>query len=72
MRYFAPLPSGTPGWFVERDTRRRRAAHAGGILPRLRTTEVAEFKRYDLNGDGLLDRAELVRRGRLPGGGRGA
>ncbi len=67
LRYFAPLADGTPGWFVERDADGDAQLTLSEFSPRLRTTEVAEFKRYDLNGDGLLTAAELLRAGSKSG-----
>jgi hypothetical protein len=61
LRYFAPLANGTPGWFVERDADGDAQLTLSEFSPRLRATEVAEFKRYDINGDGLLTAAELAR-----------
>ncbi len=61
LRYFAPLPSGTPGWFIERDADGDAQLTLTEYSPRLRAPEVAEFKRYDTNGDGLLTAAELTR-----------
>lgn len=60
-RYFAPLANGTPGWFVERDADGDAQLTLSEYSPRLRATEVAEFKRYDVNGDGLLTTTELAR-----------
>jgi uncharacterized protein (DUF2141 family) len=62
-RYFAPLTSGLPGWFVERDADGDAQLTLSEYSPRLRTTEVAEFKRFDTNGDGVLTPAELTRTG---------
>jgi hypothetical protein len=62
-RYFAPLTSGLPGWFVERDADGDAQLTLSEYSPRLRTTEVAEFKRFDTNGDGVLTAAELTRGG---------
>jgi hypothetical protein len=62
-RYFAPLTSGLPGWFVERDADGDAQLTLSEYSPRLRTTEVAEFKRFDTNGDGVLTPAELTRAG---------
>jgi hypothetical protein len=62
-RYFAPLASGLPGWFVERDADGDAQLTLSEYSPRLRTTEVAEFKRFDTNGDGVLTPAELTRAG---------
>jgi Ca2+-binding EF-hand superfamily protein len=62
-RYFAPLTSGLPGWFVERDLDGDAQLTLSEYSPRLRTTEVAEFKRFDANGDGLLTATELTRAG---------
>jgi hypothetical protein len=66
MRYFAPLPGGAPGWFVERDTDGDAQLTLAEFSPRLRSTEVAEFRRYDLNGDGLLTGNELARAAAKP------
>jgi hypothetical protein len=61
LRFFAPLPAGTPSWFVERDTDGDAQLTLSEFSPRLRGAEVAEFKRSDANGDGLLTPAELAR-----------
>ncbi len=61
LKYFAPLPAGVPGWFVERDRDGDAQLTLAEFSPKLRSTEVAEFKRYDVNGDGLLTPAELSR-----------
>jgi hypothetical protein len=61
LQYFAPLPGGTPSWFAERDKDGDAQLTLAEFSPRLRTTEIGEFKRYDLNGDGLLTVAELTK-----------
>lgn len=66
LKYFAPLPGGVPGWFVERDADGDAQLTLAEFSPKLRTTEVTEFKSYDVNGDGLLTAAELVREGSKP------
>ncbi|REK11455.1 MAG: hypothetical protein DWQ37_14325 [Planctomycetota bacterium] len=61
LKFFAPLPSGTPSWFVERDTDGDAQLTLAEYSPRLRSTEIAEFKKHDINGDGLITAAELRR-----------
>lgn len=61
LQFFAPLPGGTPSWFVERDADGDAQLTLAEFSPRLRTAEVTEFKRYDLNGDGLLTVAEFTK-----------
>ncbi len=60
-KYTAAPASGTPGWFVERDRDGDGQLSLVEFSPRLRATEVAEFERYDLNGDGMLTPAELAK-----------
>ncbi len=60
-KFVAPVAGGTPGWFIERDTDGDAQLTLSEFSPRLRATEVAEFNRYDLNGDGLLTPAELAK-----------
>ncbi len=61
LKYFKPLPVGVPGWFVERDTDGDAQLTLAEYSPKLQTAEVAEFNRYDLNGDGLVTPVELTR-----------
>ncbi len=61
MKYFKPLPAGVPGWFVERDTDGDAQLTLAEYSPKLRTAEVTEFNRFDLNGDGLVTPLELTR-----------
>jgi hypothetical protein len=68
LQFFAPLPAGTPSWFVERDRDGDAQLTLAEFSPRLRTTEIGEFKRYDLNGDGLLTVTELTKAASKPSG----
>jgi hypothetical protein len=68
LQFFAPLPGGTPSWFAERDSDGDAQLTLSEFSPRLRTAEVTEFKRYDLNGDGLLTINELTKAGSKPAG----
>lgn len=66
LQFFAPLPSGTPSWFAERDKDGDAQLTLAEFSPRLRTAEIGEFKRYDLNGDGLLTIPELTKAASKP------
>ena len=66
LKYFAPLPKQVQSWFVERDADGDAQLTLVEFSPKLRSAEVAEFKSYDLNGDGLLTAAEAVRAGSRP------
>jgi uncharacterized protein (DUF2141 family) len=61
LKFFAPLPAGTPAWFVERDADGDGQLTLAEFSPKLRSTDVAQFRAYDINGDGLLTAAELTR-----------
>lgn len=67
LKYFAQLPEGVPSWFVERDADGDAQLTLAEFSPKLRATEVAEFKGYDVNGDGLLTAAELSGKARKEG-----
>ncbi len=60
LKYFTPVPAGVPAWFVERDADGDAQLTMAEYSPKLRSSEVAEFRKYDANGDGLLTAAELV------------
>ncbi len=63
-RYLTPaekLPKGLPSWFLDKDVH-----HNGQITMAEYTTnwtlqKVAEFKRYDLNGDGIITADECLK-----------
>jgi hypothetical protein len=68
LQFFAPLPAGTPSWFAERDTDGDAQLTLSEFSPRLRNAEVTEFRRYDVNGDGLLTVNELTKASSKPAG----
>jgi len=61
LKFFARLPGSTPAWFVERDADGDGQLTLAEFSPKLRSTEVAQFKAYDVNDDGLLTAAEMTR-----------
>jgi len=61
LKYFKPLATGTPPWFVERDTDGDAQLTLAEFSPRLLPTEVAQFNKFDLNADGLVTPAELAK-----------
>jgi hypothetical protein len=61
LKYFASLPAGVPRWFVDRDTDGDGQLTLSEFSPKLLKSEIDDFNRYDLNGDGLLTVPELLR-----------
>ncbi len=63
-KYFASLPSGVPQWFVQRDADGDGQLTLSEYSPKLLTSEIDEFNRYDSNRDGILTAQEFLRAGK--------
>ena len=61
LKYFASLPAGIPGWFVERDADGDSQLSLAEYSPKLLKSEIDDFNRYDANGDGILTAQEFLR-----------
>ena len=55
------LPSGLPNWFAARDDDGDGQLTLSEFAPKPTPAELEEFRRYDLNGDGMLTAKECVR-----------
>ncbi len=69
----AALPQGLPEWFIARDLDGDGQLTLAEFAPEGTPAQLAEFARYDLNGDGVITAEECLRAGRTgPAGKTGA
>lgn len=63
-KFFVPahrLPAGLPSWFLERDQDGDAQLELREFAPKPTPSDLQEFRRYDLNGDGLITAGECAR-----------
>ena len=55
------LPAGLPAWFLARDEDGDGQLTLSEFAPKPTPADLREFRRYDLNGDGLITAEECLR-----------
>lgn len=71
VRKFVPSPlrqpEGLPSWFASRDADGDGQLSMAEFAPKPTGTSLAEFSRYDQNGDGMITPSEYIRAGKSSG-----